>query len=109
MKFTKPIEQAFEKQGNTGDKSSGQIKIVCKLFHPALAATWYLYEKITDDIYMCFANLGDSRMAECGSVSLSELKTIKEFGLGVEVDKFFKPLSMTLEEVINIVKSGGHV
>lgn len=59
---------------------------------------------------MCFANLGDPEMAECGTVSMSELLEFKGmFGLGIERDKFFKPLSITLEEVINKVKAGGHV
>lgn len=107
--ITKEIEKAFEKQGSTHDKPSGEIKIVCKLFHPIGAGTWYLYEKLNDDVYMCFANLGVPMFAELGTVSLSELKSIKYMGLGIERDRFFKPLSKTLEEVVNIVKSGGHV
>jgi len=107
--ITKEIEKAFEKQGKTHDKPSDEIKVVCKLFHPVGAGTWYLYEKIDDDVYMCFANLGDPMCAELGTVSLSELQSIKLMGLGIERDRFFEPLSMTLEEVVNTVKSGGHV
>ncbi len=108
--ITKEIEKAFEKQGETHEKPSGKVKIVCKLFNPIGAETWYLYEKIDDDIYMCFANLGNPTFAECGTVSLSELKSISlPMGLGIERDRFFKPFSKTLEEVINTVKSGGHV
>jgi hypothetical protein len=41
---------------------------------------------------------------------MSELLDFKGmFGLGIERDKFFKPLSISLEEVINKVKSGQHV
>lgn len=108
--ITKEIEAAFAKQGDTSNKSAKNIKIVLKLFYPAGAATWYLYEKLDDDIYMAFVNLGDPEMAECGTVSMSELLAFRgRFGLGIERDKFFEPLSITLEEVINKIKSGGHV
>ena len=108
--LTQEILDAFAKQGDTSQKSAKDIKIVLKLFNPTGAGTWYLYEKLDDDVYMCFANLDDPEMAECGTVSMSELLDFKGmFGLGIERDKFFKPSSRTLEEVINIVKSGGHV
>ncbi len=108
--ITKEIEAAFAKQGDTSSKSMKDIKIVLKLFNPAGGQTWYLYEKLDDDVYMCFANLGDSEMAECGTVSMSELMSLRlPFGLHVERDKFFKPLSISLEEVYNKIKAGGHV
>jgi len=108
--ITKPIEQAFAKQGDTSQKSMSEIKIVMKLFGGG-AFTWYLYEKLNDDIYMAFVNLGDSEMAECGTVSMSELMSIKfpPFGLGIERDMHFEPLSRTLKDVYDTVKSGGHV
>ena len=108
--ITKEIEEAFEKQGYTGDKSADEIKVVMKLFNPCGAGTWYIYEKIDDDIYMCFANLGDPTFAECGSVSLSELMSLRlPFGLKIERDMYFKPLSMTLKEVMDKVESGVRV
>jgi hypothetical protein len=108
--LTQEILDAFAKQGKTGNKSAREIKIVLKLFNPTGAGTWYLYEKIDNDTYMCFANLEDIDCAECGTVSMSELLEFKGlFGLGIERDKFFKPLSITLQEVIDKVKSGGHV
>ena len=108
--ITKAIEQAFQKQGYTGNKSMKDIKIVVKLFNPMGAGTWYLYEHVEEDIYMCFANLGDPMCAEMGTVSLTELEELKlPFGLGIERDMHFDPLSMTLEEVYNKVKAGGHV
>ena len=108
--LTKAIEQAFTKQGDTSQKSMSEIKIVMKLFGGG-AFTWYLYEKINDDIYMAFVNLGDPEMAECGTVSMQELMSVKfpPFNLGIERDMHFEPLSRTLEDVINTVKSGGHV
>ena len=108
--ITKAIEQAFAKQGKTGNKSTSEIKIVMKLFGGG-AFTWYLYEKLDDDIYMAYVNLGDPEMSECGTVSMSELMNLKfpPFGLGIERDMYFEPLSRTLEDVMNTVKSGGHV
>ena len=66
--LTQEILDAFRKQGDTSQKSAKDIRIVLKLFNPTGAGTWYLYEKIDDDVYMCFANLGDPEMAECGTV-----------------------------------------
>jgi len=108
--ITKIIENAFTKQGDTSKKETSEIKIVMKLFGGG-AFTWYLYEKLDDDIYMAFVNLGDPEMAECGTVSMSELMSIKfpPFGLGIEKDMYFEPLSRTLKDVIDTVKSGGHV
>lgn len=108
--LTKEVLNAFAKQGKTGNKSMKDIKIVLKLFNPTGAGTWYLYEKEDDDIYWGFVNLGDPEMSECGTVSMSELMAFRgRFGLGIERDMHFKPLSISLEDVINKVKSGGHV
>jgi len=108
--ITKAIEAAFEKQGDTSQMEMSEIKIVMKLFGGG-AFTWYLYEKIDEDTYMAFVNLGDPMCAECGYVSMSEIEAVKfpPFGLGVERDMHFDPLSMTLKEVYDKVKSGGHV
>lgn len=108
--LTKPILDAFAKQGYCGDKELKDIKIVLKLFNPSGAGTWYLYEKEDDDIYWGFVNLGDREMAECGTVSMSELLAYRgRFGLGIERDMHFEPLSKSLKEVIDIIKGGGHV
>jgi hypothetical protein len=108
--ITKEIEEAFAKQGCTGEMEAKDIKIVMKLFNPAGAGTWYLYEKEDEDVYWAFVNLGDPQMAECGTVSMSELMSLRlPFGMHIERDKFFKPLSKTLQEVMDRVQSGGHV
>ena len=108
--ITKPIEKAFAKQGHTGNMSAKDIKIVMKLFNPAGAGTWYLYEKEDDDIYWCFANLGDPMCAECGTVSMKELMSLRlPFGLKIERDMHFEPLSISLQDVIDKIKNGGHV
>jgi hypothetical protein len=108
--ITKAIEQAFTKQGDTSQKETKDIKIVMKLFNPVGVGTWYLYEKLDEDIYMGFVNLNDPEMAECGTVSMSELMSLRlPFGLGIERDMHFEPLSITLKEVQDKIKSGGHV
>jgi hypothetical protein len=108
--LTAEILKAFAKQGYTGNKSAKDIKIVMKLFNPTGAGTWYLYEKEDEDIYMAFVNLGDPINAECGRVSMQELLAFRgRFGLGIERDMHFKPMSRTLQEVKEIVIGGGHV
>jgi hypothetical protein len=108
--ITKEIEQAFAKQGYTGNKSAKDIKIVMKLFNPTGAGTWYLYEKEDEDIYWAFVNLGDPVCAECGTVSMQELLAFRgRFGLPLERDMHFEPLSMTLKEVQDKIYAGQHV
>lgn len=108
--LTKEILNAFKKQGDTSKKSAKDIKIVLKLFNPGGIGTWYLYERLDDDTYMCFANLNDPDMAECGTVSMSELMAFRgRFGLKIERDMYFEPLSISLEECMNKIKSGQHI
>jgi len=105
--ITKAIEKAFEKQGDTSQLEMKDIFIIMKLFNPTGAGTWYLYEKLDEDVYMC---LGDSEMAEMGTVSMNELMSFRgRFGLGIERDMHFEPMKTTLQEVYDIVKSGGHI
>jgi len=101
--ITKAIEKAFNKQGDTAQKNASEINIICKLFNPCGAATWWLYEHIEGSIYMCFATLGDSRFAECGTVDLEELKSLRVgFGLSIERDRWYT--SETLEHLIKRIK-----
>jgi len=99
--ITKEILKAFEKQGDTSKKMADQITVICKLFNPMGAATWYLYDKEDDDRYWCFANLGDPSFAELGLVSLSELQSIKIAGVGIERDLYFEP--QNLQNIIDTV------
>lgn len=108
--MTKAIQKAFEKQGYTGNLSAKDIKIVAKFFNPCGGQSWYLYEKEDEDIYMAFVNLGDAQCAECGRVSLSELQNLRlPMGMSIERDMSFKPFSITLKELTDKIKSGGHV
>ena len=69
-----------------------------------------MFSQIDEDIYMAFVNLGDRECAESGTVSLSEIMSLRlPFGLKVERDMHFEPLKYTLEEVYNKVKSGSHI
>jgi len=102
--ITKEIENKFKSQGDTSSKEMKDIKIICKLFNPCDAGTWYLYEHIEDDIYMCFADLGDPMCAEIGTVSLNEVKSVRlPFGLTIERDMHYG-FEHTLKEVYDAVK-----
>ena len=106
--ITKAIEKAFIKQGDTSQKEMKDINVIMKLFNPCGGQTWYLYERLSEDIYMCFANLGDPVMAEIGTVSLSELMELRlPFGLKIERDLHFS--TMSLQDIYDKVKSGKHV
>lgn len=108
--ITKEIEKAFEKQGSTAEMDMDEIKIICKLFNPVGAETWYLYEKEDSDVYWCFVNLGDPTYAECGTVSLNELKSLTlPLGLKIERDRHFPIGKYTLKEVYDKIKAGGHI
>lgn len=110
--ITKEIQTAFDKQGYVGDRTADKIVIICKLFNPCGAGTWYLYEqdKNNPDWFMAFCNLGDSEMAELGTISMDELMSLQlPFGLKVERDMQFPVAELILQDVITKVKSGGHV
>ena len=107
--LTKKILEAFKKQGDTSNMKVKDIKIIVKFFGGG-ACSWYCYEYHPKDrIYWCFANLGDSQMAECGTLSQDELEaiTFPPFGLPVERDMYFG--DHTLQEVIDKVQSGEHI
>lgn len=108
--FTKAIEKAFAKQGDTSQLEAKDIYIIAKFFNPVGGGTWYLYEKEDDDIYWCFANLGDVQMAECGTISMNEILAFRgQFGMKIERDMHFDPFKYTLQEVMDKIKSGGHI
>jgi len=109
--LTKKILDAFKKQGDTSEMTAEEIKVIAKYFTPVGNSTWYLYEYNEEDrIFMCFANLGDPTFAECGTVSLDELESLKlPFGLGIERDMYFDPGDYTLKQVMDKVKNGEYV
>jgi hypothetical protein len=108
----KKYEEKFAKQGYTGEKSAKDIMVIAKIFDPMGATSMYLYEKMEDEgegMYMAFVCLnGDRQCAECGPIYIPEIQAIKRpLGMTFEVDIYFTP--QNLEEVINKIKSGGHV
>ena len=71
------------------------------------AGTWWVYERLDDDIFMCFALLDEPMFAELGSISLSEMERIKlPLGLGIERDLSFEIGSKTVQQVIDEVQKG---
>ena len=128
--ITKEIERALEKQGDTSQMAPENIMVVAKFFALGSGATWYLYDwdretrgkdgEATDfgfpprnendppNRLWVFANLGNADDAECGTVLLQELQSLKMGGIPrVERDIHWEP--MPLSEVIAKIKSGGHL
>ena len=105
--ITKEIENGFVKQGYTGNKSASEINVICKLFNPIGSGTWYLFEKEDDDIYMAYVNLGDPTMSEIGRVSLHELQSLR-LPLGMKIERDINFRKRNLQEIMDIVKNGGH-
>jgi hypothetical protein len=103
--LTAAICKAFDKQGDTSEKDVNEIKTVVKLFSPYAGGTWWLYERIDEDTFMAFVNLGDPTCAELGTVSISELASMFLGGTVpvVERDRHYTP--EVLEDVINRVKA----
>lgn len=59
-----------------------------KFFHPLSNWTWYATEFDGEDIFFGLVNGFEKEM---GYFSLSELKSVKVKGLGIERDMYFKP------------------
>jgi hypothetical protein len=109
--FTKEILNRLPRLGSTGELTAAEVKVPLKLFNPCGAGTWYITEyNPEEDLAFGFANLGDTEMAELGYVSIKELTEYrsKPFGLGIERDMHFG-FDHTLAEVMDAVKSGGHI
>ena len=85
------------------------FKPVLKLFTPWGANTWLITERDTDnpDILYGLCDLG-MQSPELGSVSLSELMSVKKMGLGVERDQWFEP-DKTLSEYADAARAAGHI
>jgi hypothetical protein len=104
--MTKAIEKAAQKQfpyGNDWDKQ----KIVAKFFDPCGSWTWYLMNQDPKDPDYLWG-IVNGFAVECGSFSLSELEGTKtRFGLGIERDKYFTPISV--KELWDKLQKGIHV
>ncbi len=83
---------------------------VIKLFTPDAQTTWLLSEIDPDDpdiaFGLCDLGLG---FPELGSVSLSEIKSVRgKLGLPVERDRHFKP-NRTLSDYAETARSAGYI
>jgi len=107
--FTKEILAKLPPIGSTSEMEAKDIKVPLKLFGGG-ACSWYIteYDPDTKEAFG-FVNLGDPVCAELGYISITELEAIKfpPFGLSIERDMHFG--DHTLEEVMNTVKTGGHL
>ena len=102
--ITKGIITQSIKQGDTSSKSLDKIKVIAKFFGGA--KTYYMAEYFPEThLGYGFVNLGDSQMAELGYFSIAELE--KTQWPIIEKDKYFG--KHTLREVMDTVKSGGHI
>ena len=80
---------------------------VVKIFNPAGAATWLLTE-IDGDIAFGLCDLGMGS-PELGSVSISELESIKgPLNIGLERDKYFTA-SMGLNGYVSAAREAGSI
>lgn len=101
--MTKQLEKDFEKQGYTGDKEAKDIPIIMHLFFGSYDA--WVYEHVEGDIYMAFVNMGDPMCAECGTISLDEIASVRINGVfRIERDLYWNQKT-TLKEVMDKVKS----
>lgn len=101
--LTKELLKQFELQGDTSQKPASETKVIAKFFNPTGAGTWYAAEWIPEDeVFFGFVSIFGDWNDELGYFSLQELEEFRgQFGLGIERDKFFKPGSYTLQQIID--------
>jgi uncharacterized protein (UPF0254 family) len=102
--FTKEVDKQLFAQYSKGSDLDNQM-VVAKIFNPYGRGVWYLLNSDPEDPDYIWA-IVDLFEPEMGSVSRSELQTIKvpPFGLGLERDIYFTP--KPAKEVFEGVLSG---
>ena len=88
--LTNKLKSALPKLYSNEDKGDSAM-IVGKFFCPWNQWTWYLMEYDGEDTFFGYV-IGMEN--ELGYFSLSELKSITKYGMGIERDKHFKPLTL---------------
>lgn len=102
--MTKAIEQKIAKYPLYSQSEKGKDAIaICKFFFPMGRFTWYVLEgeKLPNGDYRFFGYVkgNDPLCDEYGYFLLSELQSIKVYGMGVERDLYFDPTPM--HKIIN--------
>lgn len=109
MEFiTKGVQAVLDKQGDTSELMPKDIKVAAKFFNPMGAGVWFLYDidRNNPDILWVFAMLSDPVFAECGTMSLRELQSIRP---RIERDIHFPMGKHTLQHVIDMIKASKHI
>lgn len=100
--LTKAILKAFEKQGDTGEKSSEDIKVIVKFFGGG-QARWYAVEYNPEtEVFFGYVSLfNDPACDGLGYFSLGELEEIRfpPFNLPIGRDMYFG--EHTLKEIMD--------
>jgi hypothetical protein len=104
--FTKDIDAKLFAQYSKGGNLKNQM-VVAKIFNPYGRGTWYLLNSDPEDPDYIWA-IVDLFEPETGSVSRSELESIKvpPFRLGLERDQSFRPINA--QELLNGLYEGKH-
>ena len=102
--FTKAINDKLFQQYHNGSNLNEQM-VVAKIFNPTGRGVWYLVNSDPNDPDYLWA-IVDLFEIETGSVSRSELESIKvpPFGLPLERDLYFEPINAA--ELYKGLKSG---
>jgi len=106
--FTKANLKSLPTLDESAQMSIADQKVWVKLFGGS--ATWYItsFDPSTNEAFG-FVNLGNPQFAELGYIDMRELTALRipPFGLPIERDRNFHPTP--LQEVMDTIKSGGHV
>lgn len=104
--FTQEIDRKLFSQYNLGSDLSKQM-VVAKIFNPYGAGRWFLVNSDPQDPDYLWA-IVDLFDVEVGSVSRTELESIRigKHGLPLERDLYFKPINA--EELLNGLMQGNY-
>ena len=86
--MTKEIQKKLPKLNSQESKCEKDLMVQVKFFCPWNQWTWYGIEYDGKDIFFGYV-IGFEN--ELGYFSLEELKSVKQFGLGIERDLYFAP------------------
>lgn len=103
--FTKEIENRLQSQYPKGNSLDQMV--ICKIFNPYGAGTWYIMNQDPEDNDYLWG-IVDLFEVEIGSFSKRDLEQANIHGIGhLERDLYFKP--MKAKEVWDKLQRGEHV